>query len=149
MAVLAPTQNERRPTVREMPSFAATKRWLSKTFYEELNRHVATDDGDYRTNAQLMVEGVVSMATDPTKDDYVRLAASKFIVEHLEGKASAMQEERHEEMPRLVICVGDPMKRDLDENAEKFKDAVPSSDIEISITDEDGSNRQDYVVEAD
>lgn len=107
MASIAPTQNGSPPKTRGPAALDGSKRWLSKLFYDELNR---SEDfgGDLRTRAQVLVEGIVNMATDSEKDDYVRLAASKFIVEHLEGKPQQMQDDRREQMPQLVICVGDP-----------------------------------------
>ncbi len=107
MASIMPTRSDSKPKAHGPASLDSSKRWLSKLFYDELSRHEDTG-GDLRTRAQVLVEGIVSMATDKEKDDYVRLAASKFIVEHLEGKPQQMQDDRREQMPQLVICVGDP-----------------------------------------
>lgn len=110
-------------------SFADTKRWLSNEFYQALNRHTVTNDGDMITNAQAMVNGIIDMAVNPEKDDYVRLAASKFIIEHMEGKASAMTDEKHEDIPQIVINVKNMNMSNIQNNIAQLSESVPSSDV--------------------
>ena len=148
MGIIAnPRQTESLPQdVAPRKSFADTKRFISQQFYQGLNRHMTTEDGNSVTYLQQMVQGTIDMATDPERDDYVRLAATKFIVEHLEGKAATMTEEKHEEMPKLVICVGDTSAEEIKKNITELEGAEPKEDIEIEISDTDGSNKEEYLV---
>jgi hypothetical protein len=143
---LTPTQNNERNPITPQKTFAGTKRWLSQLFYNELNKHVSTDDGDYITNGQAMVRNIVRLATDSTGDPYVQLAASKFLLERMEGKAATMTEDTHEEMPKMVICVGnvsaDQMKRTIKEK----EGAEPKEDIYVEISDGDGENREEMLL---
>lgn len=147
MGTIIPTQQKTKTASPAFASFADSKRWISNEFYQGLNRYVTLSDGSRVTYAQQMVMSVIDMATNPEKDDYVRLAATKFITEHLEGKASVMKDETHEEIPKFAIVVGDS-------TAEKIKQAVdnlnPASTEEIGgyveIEDEDGKNREDLIV---
>ena len=111
-------------------SMAASKRWISNQFYQALNRHMETnEDGDSITYAQKMIEGVIDMATDDERDDYVRLAATKFIVEHMEGKAGTMQDETHEEMPQIVINVKNMNMNNIQNNVTRIAEPEPQNDI--------------------
>lgn len=135
MGLIAPqtviTSEERLPARK---SFADTKRWLSNEFYQCLNQFSINEDGERVTNAQAMVQGIVDMATDPEKDDYVRLAASKFIIEHMEGKASAMTEDKHEEMPQIIINVGDVSMNNIQNNVSTLSPSIPKEDVVDEIT---------------
>ncbi len=127
-------------------TFADTKRFISQQFYQALNRHFTTDNGNYVTYLQQMVQNTIDMAVNPEKDDYVKLAATKFIVEHLEGKAGVMTDERHEEMPKLVICVNDTTNEEIKKNITELEGATPKEDIIVEISDKDGSNKEEYIV---
>lgn len=149
MAKLAPVQN-RYETVPATPkSFAGTKRWISQLFFSELNKHSSDEEGNLKTNGQLMVENVVRLATDSTGDPYVQLAAAKFISERIEGKAATMQESNHEEMPKMVICVGDVTSRQIKKSLSDNEGAVPKEDICVEISDSDGGDRQEMILEAE
>jgi len=137
--VLVPEQTQKKDPVEMPKSFAGTKRWLSKLFFTELNRHVETSDGDYKTAGQVMVENIVRLATDPEQDAYVQLAAGKFILERMEGKAATAQEETHEEMPKLVICVDGSEVEKINESVKENEGASPAEDIVVEISDKDGS----------
>lgn len=139
------TPKKASPTTQNK-SFKETKKWISEEFYQALNRHMVNDDGISVTYAQQMVASVVDMATNPEKDDYLRLAATKFITEHLEGKASTMTDDRHEEMPKLVICVQGTSPSDMAETVKELEGAEPKEDILIEISDEDGSNSEACLV---
>lgn len=148
MGIIAnPTRNENSISkVEPRKSFADTKRWISNEFYQALNRHVETESGMIVTYAQQMVQSVVEMATSPDKDDYVKLAASKFIIEHLEGKASAMQTEDKQEMPKLVICVQGTSTDEIREKAKELEGVEPKEDILVEISDENGDNKEERLV---
>lgn len=129
--------------IKPQQSFASTKRWLSNAFYQELNRHAETASGDYKTKAQLMIEGIVDMAIDPEKDDYVKLAASKFIIEHLEGKAGVAQEEHKETMPKMVIQIDKVDATIINNNAAINTNPEPKSDIAEKIVSEEMSGEDE------
>ena len=140
--VSAPPKNGEQG-VRPQASFSSTKKWLSNAFYQELNRYASTEDGDYRTKAQLMVEGVGNMAIDSGKDDYGRLAASKFIIEHLEGKAGVAQEEHRETMPKMVIQIDKVDATIINNNAAIDTNPEPKSDIAEEIVSEEMSGEEE------
>lgn len=139
-------ENHQDKEVAPIKTFADTKRFISQQFYQALNKHFATDDGNYITYLQQMVQNTIDMAVNPEKDDYVKLAATKFIVEHLEGKAGVMTEDRHEEMPKLVICVNDTTTEEIKKNIKNLDGAEPKEDIVVEISDQDGSNKEEYLV---
>lgn len=148
MGTIVPqTQNKdiTRP-VNPRKSFADTKRWISNMFYQELNRHMQTDEGEQITFAQEMVRDTVRMATDPEEDAYVKLATRKFIIEHMEGKAGTMADDKHEEMPKLVICVDDTSQELIRKSLAEVEGAEPEEDIVVEISDENGDNREGYIV---
>ena len=149
MAILAPTQNRSKSEVQPQKSFAGTKRWISQLFYTQLNQHVESMNGDLITNGQKMVENIFRLATDEEGDPYVQLAAAKFITERMEGKAATMQEDVHEEMPRMVICVGDVTSKQIKKAIVDKEGAEPKEDICVEISDEDGSGRQEMILEAE
>ena len=127
-------------------SFAGTKRWLSQLFFNELNQHAVDGSGAYKTNGQLMVENVIRLATDTEQDPYVQLAAAKFILDRMEGKAAAMQEDNHEEMPKLVICVGNATPEQMKKAVSDNEGAEPEEDVFVEISDEDGENKESALV---
>ena len=127
-------------------SFKDQKRWISNLFYQGLNKYVTSEEGDQITNAQAMVEGTIDMAVNKENDPYLRLAAVKFITEHLEGKAATMTEDKHEEMPKLVICVQGTSPDELKHISEQFEDAEPKEDVVVEISNEDGSDQETYLV---
>lgn len=130
MANIIPSPSGAVQKIEPQKSFASTKRLISNMFYKSLNRHMDVDkNGESVTYLQAMVDGVVDMATDKERDDYVRLAATKFVTEHLEGKAGTMQDETHEEMPQIVINVKNMNLNNIQNNASALKDAVPQNDI--------------------
>ena len=116
-------------------SFKDQKRWISNLFYQGLNKYVESSEGDQITKAQAMVEGTIDMAVNTENDPYVRLAAVKFITEHLEGKAGVVAEEKNEQLPRLVVNINNVENVQLPD-ASNFKDAVPKDDIVVEISDE-------------
>ncbi len=135
MGIIAPqTISDSDTRIPARKSFADTKRWLSNEFYQCLNQFKINENGERLTNAQAMVQGIVDMAVDPEKDDYVRLAASKFIIEHMEGKASAMTEEKHEEMPQIVINVGNVNMNNIQNNIASISSPQPKEDVIDEIT---------------
>ena len=146
MGIIANVNNGGQSLPSAKKSFRDTKKWLSEEFYQALNRHMTNDEGVSVTYAQQMISGVVDMATNPEKDDYVRLAATKFITEHLEGKAGTMTEDKHEEMPKLVICVQGTSPDELKHISEQFEDAEPKEDVVVEISNEDGSDQETYLV---
>lgn len=127
-------------------SFADTKRWLSGEIYQALSRFKENPDGDSITYAQDMIQDLVDMATDREQDAYLRLAAKKFIVEHLEGKAQTMSDEVKEEMPKLVICVGDVTTKQIKETLKDEEGAVPKEDVLVEISDDNGENSEEMIV---
>lgn len=149
MAVLAnmtPSTNEVDGDVKPRKSFADTKRFISNEFYQALNRHMPLPDGRSVTYLQQAVAKIVDMATDPERDDYTSLAAAKFMFEHLEGKASTMKEDTHQEMPKLVICVGETKVDDVRKRIEDIEGAEPAEDIAVEISNPDGSDSEEYIV---
>lgn len=130
MASIIPVSTRRQEkAIVPQKSMASSKRWISDQFYQALNRHMGVnDDGEDVTYAQKMIEGVVEMATDDERDDYVRLAATKFIIEHMEGKASTMKEESHEEMPQIVINVKNMNMNNI-QNVSQVSNPVPQNDV--------------------
>lgn len=129
-SIIPATTRRKEKALAPQKSMASSKRWISDQFYQALNRHMGVnDDGEDITYAQKMVEGVVDMATDDERDDYVRLAATKFIVEHMEGKAGTIQEERHEEMPQIVINVKNMNMNNIQDTVKKAISPVPKNDI--------------------
>ena len=134
--------------VASRSTYADQKRWISNEFYHALNEFTELDDGSRVTKIQAAVRSVVDSMTDPEVDPYYRLAALKFVTEHIEGKASAMKEETHEEMPKFAIVVGDvaadKIKKAVDELNPISEEAEQAFYAEIS--DEDGSNKQEVIV---
>ena len=149
MAVLAPTQNRSTSEVQPQKSFAGTKRWISQLFYNQLNQHVESSNGDLITNGQKMVENIIRLATDEDGDPYVQLAAAKFITDRMEGKAAVIQDDSHEEMPKMVICVGDVSAKQMRKTITEKEGAEPKEDIYVEISDADGSDRQEMLLEAE
>lgn len=133
-------------SVSPKKTFTDTKRWISGEFYQALNRHMTTPDGNSVTYMQQMVASVVDMATDPERDDYARLAATKFIVEHLEGKAQTMSDDRHEEMPKLVICVQGTSADQIRKAAKELEGTEPPEDVLVDVHDVDDTNHEEYIV---
>lgn len=146
VAVLTPKQTGRDYSPAPPRSFAQTKRWVSQMFFEELNRFSEDDNGNMRSNGQLMVENVVRLATDPSGDPYVQLAAAKFISERLEGKAGVMNDEVQEESHQIVICVGDVSAQQIKKAIKENEGAEPKEDVVVQISDGDGSNSAEVIV---
>ena len=117
-------------------SFKDQKRWISNLFYQGLNRYCESGDGDQITKAQAMVEGTIDMAVNTENDPYLRLAAVKFITEHLEGKAGVVAEEKNEELPRLVVNINNVEKVSLADVNETIKTVQPKDDVIVEISDE-------------
>lgn len=127
--------SENNSDLPQKKSFKDQKRWISNLFYQGLNKYIESEEGDQITKAQAMVEGTIDMAINPENDNYVRLAAVKFITEHLEGKAGVVAEEKNEELPRMVINISKVENVQLPK-AESLADAVPKDDIIVEISDE-------------
>ena len=149
MGILSPTQSKDKGMIQPQKTFAGTKRWISQLFYNQLNEHVETDRGDLVTNGQRMVENIIRLATDETGDPYVQLAAAKFITDRMEGKAAVMQDDIHEEMPTMVICVGDVTTKQIKKSIADNKGAEPKEDIYVEISDADGGDKQEMLLEAE
>ena len=127
--------SENNSDLPQKKTFKDQKRWISNLFYQGLNKYIESEEGNQITKAQAMVEGTIDMAINPENDNYVRLAAVKFITEHLEGKAGVVAEEKNEELPRMVINISKVENVQLPK-AESFADAVPKDDIIVEISDE-------------
>lgn len=127
--------SENNSDLPQKKSFKDQKRWISNLFYQGLNKYIESEEGDQITKAQAMVEDTIDMAINPENDNYVRLAAVKFITEHLEGKAGVVAEEKNEELPRMVINISKIENVQLPK-PESFADAVPKDDIIVEISDE-------------
>lgn len=118
-------------------SFKDQKRWISNLFYQGLNKYVTSEEGDQITNAQAMVEGTIDMAVNKENDPYLRLAAVKFITEHLEGKAGVVAEEKNEELPRLVVNINNVETVSLADVNETIRNVQPKDDVIVEISDEE------------
>lgn len=149
MAVLTPFQKDRERTPAPPKTFAGTKRWISQLFFNELNKHSPDSEGNLLTNGQRMVENIVRLATDSEGDPYVQLAAAKFITDRMEGKTAVMQDDVHEEMPTMVICVGDVTTQQIKKAVKDNAGAEPKEDIYVEISDADGSENQEMILEAE
>lgn len=144
MGVIAPSQGEHHKGIAARPSYVDQKRWISNEFYQALNEFTIMDNGMRVTKIQGAVRSVVDSMIDPEADPYYRLAALKFVTEHLEGKASAMKDETNEEMPKLVIAVDDSSASEIIKAAKEIE--ADNSGITATITDEDGSDPQEVIV---
>lgn len=135
-------------------SYTDQKRWISREFYQALNEFTELDDGSQVTKVQAAVKSVVDSMLDPSADPYYRLSALKFVTEHIEGKAAAMKDEHHEEMPKFAIVVGDATASQIKKAVEKINPPeVPEEeypqqedDCYVSISNEDGSDKEELIV---
>ncbi len=118
-------------------SFKDQKRWISNLFYQGLNKYIESEEGDQITKAQAMVEGTIDMAVNKENDPYLRLAAVKFITEHLEGKTGVVAEEKNEELPRLVVNINNVETVSLADVNETIKSVQPKDDVIVEISDEE------------
>lgn len=139
-------KKKREGEVQAPKSFKDAKRFISEQFYQALNKHTVDEKGNYVTKIQKIVTDTIDMATDTENDPYLRLAVLKFITEHLEGKATAMTDKESPELPKLVICVEGSDVETIKNNITNAEGAEPKEDILVEISDEDGSNSEEYIV---
>jgi len=146
MGMLAPSRGRHGQPAPK--SYADQKRWISNEFYRALNEYTELDDGSQVTKIQAAVKSVVDSMSDPETDPYYRLAALKFVTEHLEGKAAAMKEEQHEEMTKIAIVIGDADAKRITEAVNKMNPAMEHEEVPVGVvvSDEDGSNGEELLV---
>lgn len=154
MSNIIATPSSKKRDLKCFSSYADQKKWISREFYQALNEFTELDDGSQVTKIQAAIRSVVDSMVDPECDPYYRLSALKFVTEHIEGKATAMKDEHHEDMPKFAIVVGDATASQIKKAVEKINPPeVPEEeysqqedDCYVSISNEDGSDKEELIV---